>query len=698
MLIRNIMTTKIAVLTPNSSLKQAAALLVNSGLEGVLVVDDSNRLIGLVSQLDFVKAIVDGTISAQQHEPIKKIMSTDIVTVQEHATFEEMQQKVNFRNHQLFPVVDTGNRPIGIVTRPNLIAYLSENSLLMSGELNAILNSVYNGVIVTNEQGIVTLFNDTAAAITGLNKENVLGKFVDEVIPNTGLRRVFHTGIAELNKYFSINNCHVITAISPILQGEKIMGVVAICQDVTKFESITAELENIKDLKSTLETAIESIFEGIVVVDKKGFITMLNRAYGAFLGVDPHQAIGKHVTTIIPNTRMHIVAQEGKTEIAAVQKIHKNNSIVTRIPITKDGETVGAVGKVLFKDIKELKMLFDKINKLKTELEYYKQEFHKIYGGKYTFNHIIGNSEKMEWLKSFALKSAKGTSSVLILGESGTGKEVFAHAIHYASPRHKQPFIKINCAAVPEPLLESELFGYDDGAFTGARKGGKLGKFELANGGTIFLDEIGDMPLAMQVKLLRVLQEKEIERVGGTQTTKIDVRIIAATNRDLEKMIEQGTFRQDLYYRLNIIALNIPPLRERREDIPLLCDFLLNKINNQIQHCVESISPKSMEFFMNYDWPGNIRELENILERAVNIIDDETVILPEHLPPIFKKYKHQDEKDNLADLTEVVHEAEKQAIYNALAAANGNKSQAAKLLGINRSGFYQRLRKYNIQQ
>lgn len=441
---------------------------------------------------------------------------------------------------------------------------------------------------------------------------------------------------------------------------------------------------------------MESTYEGIVIVDRDGFVTMINEAYIEFLGITHSFAIGRHITEVIENTRMHIVAQSGKAEVAEIQRIGKNRVIVTRIPIIKDGEIVGAVGKLMFKDVKDLKMLAKKFTALQSELEYYKEELRKVQGN-YTVDNIIGNSKMMKSLKEVTLKAAKGSSTVLILGESGTGKELFASAVHNASCRAHGPFIKVNCAALPDNLLESELFGYDEGAFTGAKKGGKAGKFELANKGTIFLDEIGDMTFNMQVKLLRVLQEREIERVGGTQTRKIDVRIVAATNQNLEEMIARGEFRQDLYYRLNIIALNIPPLRERIEDIPLLCEALLEKIRTRVSHIVESISPEAMQIIMNYSWPGNVRELENVLERAVNFIDGENAILPEHLPPILRNEK---KIDNFIyqnkELATILDDVEKKAIVNALQVAEGNKTKAAKILGIHRSGFYQKLQKYNI--
>lgn len=693
MRIRDIMSTQVVTVRPDMTMRQAAVIFSKAIMDGAPVVDDHGRLIGLITKSHFTKALANDT----PDHSVRSMMTVDVFTLSENMTANQLPHRNEIYRYSCFPVVNGDKKPIGIINRTDLVKYLSERSVFLADEMQAVLHSVCNGVIATNPDGIITLFNPAAEYITGLSADSVLGCYVEEVIPNSGLQRVLKTGVAELNQQQYLGKCQIVTNRSPITKNNKVIGAVGVFQDITELQAIAAELETVKSLKSTLESAIESIFEGIVVVDKNGYITMINQAYGEFLGVDSRIMIGKHITDVIPNTRMHVVAQTGKAELGELQRIGENNVIVSRIPIIKDGEVVGAVGKVLFKDLKDFKLLARKLNTLQSELEYYKEELRKVHGGKYTVERIIGNSEKMLWLKSIATKAAKGASTVLVLGESGTGKELFAHAIHNASSRRQGPLIKVNCAAVPENLLESELFGYDEGAFTGARKGGKPGKFELANGGTIFLDEIGDMTMAMQAKLLRVLQEREIERVGGTKTSKIDVRVIAATNQDLESMIEQGRFRQDLYYRLNIITLLIPPLRERKEDIPMLCTALLQKINSQVQYGVEGISPEVMYLLAEYNWPGNVRELENILERAVNLMDDDTFIQPEHLPPLLKKhYKPKETEETDKDLAGILGDTEKQAIYRALEAAGGNKSKAAKLLGIHRSGFYQKLQKYNI--
>jgi transcriptional regulator with PAS, ATPase and Fis domain len=285
------------------------------------------------------------------------------------------------------------------------------------------------------------------------------------------------------------------------------------------------------------------------------------------------------------------------------------------------------------------------------------------------------------------MQVARGNSNVLISGESGTGKELFAHSIHNASLRRKEPFIKVNCSAIPAELAESELFGYEDGAFTGARRQGKPGKFELADGGTIFLDEIGDMPLLLQGKLLRVIQEKEVERVGGVKTRKVDARIIAATNRDLKRLVGEGTFREDLYFRINVIEFKIPPLRERKQDIQVLADHFIKKYNDRFTKRVKGITDEAVEALVRYDWPGNIRELENIIERMMNYIESGWIDLkdvPEEIRSPVMESTRTAQSLALADI-------EQEAIRAALDEARGNKSKAARLLGISRSKLYEKL-------
>ena len=698
MIVRDLMSKKLITLNAEVSLSDAARIFYENNIDGAPVVDDDGMLIGLLTKTHLIQAIAQKCdISSQR---VRDVMTSKVFSLKDTTPADTLQQNNLLAKYGRFPVVNANNQPIGFLTRTDMVRYLSEKSISMAEEFEAVLHSVSNGVIAINAAGNVTIFNPAAQTITGMKAENVVGRSINDVIPHTGLMRVLETGIVETPHKMKAGNSQIMTKRSPIIKNNKIVGAVAIFQDVTELQKVASELEEVKDLKSTLDSIVNSIFDCIVVVDKNGIVTMMNEAYGEFLNIDPKKAVGKHITDVIENTRMHIVAQTGKPEICDMQKIGEHNTVVTRIPIVKDGAVTGAVGKMVFRDVKDLRILARKLTSLQSELDYYKEELRKVQGGKYTIDSIIGSGEKIQWLKMIALRAAKGNSTVLVTGESGTGKELFAQAIHYASDRRHGPFIKINCASIPENLLESELFGYEDGAFTGARKGGKPGKFEMANGGTIFLDEIGDMSMPMQAKLLRVLQEREVERVGGTKTTPVDVRVIAATNQDLDAMMAQGTFRQDLYYRLNIISIHIPPLRERREDIPELCAALLGKINRSLQFDVAGVAPEGLRMLTEYDWPGNVRELENVLERSVNLMDDEGEILPEHLPPMMRRAAGKTEPSSAEknqELAGIMEDAEKQAIYKALEAAGGNRSKAAKILGIHRSGFYQKLTKYQIK-
>ncbi len=464
-------------------------------------------------------------------------------------------------------------------------------------------------------------------------------------------------------------------------------------QDIKNEKSSKIKLEKMKKYIDILETILDNAYEGIVIVDKDGYIRKFNHAYEEFLGIKEKEVLGKHVTDVIENTRMHKVVKNGKREVGHVQEINGHKIIASRIPVIEKDEVVAGVGKILFKDIKELKSLAQRFEVLENKLNYYKNEVERLQQAKYSFSNIITKDSKMEYLKGIAKDAAESNSTVLIQGESGTGKELFAHAIHKASHRKYGAFVRVNCAAIPQNLLESEFFGYESGAFTGANKNGKPGKFELANGGTIFLDEIGAMPLEMQAKLLRVIQEREFERVGGTTTIDLDLRIIAATNEDLEKKVKKGDFREDLYYRINVIQLNIPPLRERSGDIEILAKSLIKKLSNELDMEEKSISDKAIAKLKSYNWPGNVRELHNFLERALNLAKGE-IIMAHDLPDIISNKDSNDEAKYT--LKKAVVDAEKEAIKKAIKKAEGNKTKAAKILGIHRTSLYHKLKEYEI--
>ena len=447
------------------------------------------------------------------------------------------------------------------------------------------------------------------------------------------------------------------------------------------------------DEASLLETMLAAPDELIVVVNKNGYIENMSQAYGDFLGIQVQNAIGRHVTEVIENTRMDIVVKTGVPETGETQDIHGEKMIATRIPIRKNGMVIGAYGRVLVRNTRELHMLHDKLSSIEMELNMYKRTFEKINTAKYTVDDIIGDCSIMQDLKDSVRKVAKTNSNVLIMGESGTGKELFAHSIHAGSMRRKAPFVCVNCGSIPEQLIESELFGYEEGAFTGARKGGKIGLFPAAHGGTIFLDEIGELPLPMQVRLLRVLQDREIQRVGSNVREKVNVRVVAATNRNLYQMVKKGEFRSDLYYRLNVVTLHLPLLRERKEDLPLLIRMILSKISKKENLGAIEISREAMDHLLRYDWPGNVRELENVLERAINFTDAGEKIKAKNLP---ERITGSMVSQTVMPLKELMENTEKDAIKDALLRCRNCKAKAANELGISRTTLYEKMMKYEI--
>ena len=439
----------------------------------------------------------------------------------------------------------------------------------------------------------------------------------------------------------------------------------------------------------------DSIYNGVMVTDAEGYITHFNKPYGQFLGIDPEDQIGKHCTEVVENTRMHIVAKTGKPEINQTQRIKGQNMVVQRIPIKKDGKVIAVFGQVMFKDVKDVRKLANQLSLLESKVKHYEEELINLRSTRYTFDSIVGNSQVIRELKKEALKASANQFPVLITGDSGTGKELFAQAIHHASPRKLYPFVRINCSAIPKALLESELFGYEKGAFTGAKSEGKPGKFEIAHHGTVFLDEIGDLPLEMQPKLLRVVEEKEFERIGGTKIIRADFRVIAATNQNLEDMLTDERFRKDLFYRLNVIPLRIPPLRKRKSDIIPLAQHFLKQMAGEANLSEISLDKDAADALKKYAWPGNVRELSNVLERTMSALEGDCIRaqdLPFYLHP---KQKILSEP-NQSSLKDIQAKTEKESIQYALKETHYNKAKAAKLLGIHRTHLYKKMKKYKI--
>ncbi|MBS3994709.1 MAG: sigma-54-dependent transcriptional regulator [Alkaliphilus sp.] len=572
----------------------------------------------------------------------------------------------------------------------------------MKRELEVILDSTHDAMIAVDRLGYITLFNKAAKKLIKLEDEDVIGLHITDVVKNTRLPYVLQTGKSELNRKQPLGDISIITNRMPVKDdsGDTI-GAVAVFRDITEMKELAEEITNLKEMQSMLQAIFYSTQDAISVVDENGIGVMINPAYSKLTGLTDKDILGKICTVdIAEGDSIHLQVLKTKQPIKNARlKVGplKKQVIADAAPMIVDGELRGSVA--VLHDITEIK-------RLTFELDQAKQIIRKL-EAKYTFDDIVGEDDKLKEAIEKAKKAAVTPATVMLRGESGTGKELFAHAIHNASNRKNRQFVRVNCAAISESLLESELFGYEEGAFTGARKGGKKGIFEHANGGTIFLDEIGEISLSTQAKLLRVIQEREFVRVGGNDPINIDIRVIAATNLDLERAVREGSFRQDFYYRLNVIPIVIPPLREHKRDIPMLVKHLIHKFNQEYGRSVQDISPSALKLLSNLEWKGNVREMENFVGRAIiNMKFNEVVIRTNHLPVMEGKIvargikNHTVEKSSLLNKTleEVVEEGEKQFISAVLNELAGNRTKAAQHLGISVRNLYYKIKKYNLDQ
>lgn len=555
-------------------------------------------------------------------------------------------------------------------------------------------------VVAVNKIGHVSFFNAMAGYFLGIPTSLALHKPIDSIMPNSDISDILATGLTVHDRQEFRNGRLLKCSLFPIQVCGEIMFGVKVMQDITEKIALETELSKIREKYEMLDIMLDQSFEELGAVDDKGRLFYLTRKSALNLGVDREEAIGRDITTLNPKCLLKKVARTGIMELAEISRRNKKSVPVIVTPLIKDEVLKGAVCKSIFTDVQEATSFVSRIAKLESRNGPHNSP-KKVRECRFTFEDIVGTSKAILLAKKRALQAAKGDSNVLITGESGTGKELFAQGIHMAGLRRHGPFVAINCAGIPENLLESELFGYEFGSFTGARKGGKLGKFELSQNGTIFLDEAADMSMGMQAKLLRVIQEREFVRVGGTQTYEVDVRIISASNRDLWEMVQRGQFREDLYYRLDVVNIQTPSLRDRREDIHLLTEFFISHIRERINSKVTGVTEQVLDLFMSYAWPGNVRELRNVIEGAMNLNTGE-LIDEASLPPRVREkiMMARQEKSIVSNLPVFEFEDrasnEKALIQHAIKASNSNKRQAAIMLKMSRATLYNKLKKYGI--
>jgi transcriptional regulator with PAS, ATPase and Fis domain len=463
----------------------------------------------------------------------------------------------------------------------------------------------------------------------------------------------------------------------------------------TPITSARQPLTRIPELVEFMGMVLNNVYSGIIVCDTECRIIFMNEVYADLLKVDRHKVVGEHIKEYFPHSRLSQVLATGMPEIGQKCSFRTDTVLlVNRIPLKTNGKTVGVILQTIFRDYKDFRDLVTKLNLLERAVKYQKLALEVAFSPIYNFDSIIGESNAIKGAKTLANKFAKTDSPVLIMGATGTGKELFAHAIHSASGRSGGPFVCVNCASVPKDLLESELFGYETGAFTGAKSGGKPGRIELADGGTLFLDEIGELPLNAQAKLLRVTENKVLDRIGGTRSSRVDFRLVAATNRDLQAMINSGEFRDDLYYRLNTMIVEIPRLSQRPEDIPILAKHFL-RVAERIDI---NLSSRALAALETYDWPGNVRELKSVIDRALSLAENSVIDVEQLTTKVLGLTCGSNELSGnpYNRLSEEMALFEKTVLARAIKLTSGNMSRASKLLGISRSTLYEKCQKHNL--
>ncbi|MEL7566546.1 MAG: sigma 54-interacting transcriptional regulator [Dehalobacterium sp.] len=594
-------------------------------------------------------------------------------------------------------VVDQGES-LGILSSSDLLRYQREHWQSECELLRIITENIYCGAISIDNTGRIIVYNASAKRIFKLEQSEVIGKNIKDIEGLKDFSKLVFDHNGRGRHKLEFEGTIIIATLTPLMKDDVRIGVLAICHESAAAECISQELYVTEKLLREINIFLESSYDGFFVTDNQGKVIRVNAAWERAFSLSRNEAVGQTVEEMI---------RKGLYKDSAVLEVLKSKKIST-VMIEVKGRKIMATGTPVFnnqneittvvvniRDITELENLKIQLEKQQQLTEQYSSEIKEIRRQQQVFPGIVWRSKKMEQLMDMVTRVAEVDSTVLITGESGVGKEMIAGLLHKSSPRHKGPMIKINCSAIPHTLLESELFGYEAGAFTGASSHGKMGLFELANGGTLLLDEVADTSLDLQVKLLRALQEKEIIKVGGTKPKKVDVRIVAATNRDLKMMIQERTFREDLFYRLNVIRINIPALRERKEDIILLALFFLDKYNKKYRKN-KKLSSAVLNMIKDYNWPGNIRELENLIENLV-VLAKEDEIIPDDLPESYQHqaiYDQQIVVNGIMPLKKAIELVEYQLIQNAKERF-GSTRKIANALEINQSTV---VRKMAVQQ
>lgn len=691
-LIRQIVSPKPVVFQSICKVGEVIDQLNRNDLEAAVIVDSGNSIMGVAVREDLEKS---GWHDLEA--PITMFLNTDWNSVLVDTPME-VALKDN-KSSWLIPVDESGT-PLAVIPRSKINDLVFEIYETTLNRLNAVIDSAHNGIIALDREGIITHYNAAAAAMFGVPQEEAIGKHITEVDPESTLMDVVATGQPQMTQKRKLPQALVMSNRRPIIRDGEVVGVVAVFQDITELEAAYTELRTVQELNKELESILEFSHDGLAINDEQGRFLRVSPSFSKLLNIPVEDLIGKPADSfddqecIIPKVIGAVL--ENRTPISLTENTPGGQQILaTSIPVFDNQDQLVRIVTNL-RDLTELNELKQQVFQSSELSRRYLEELEEWRARFVATSEVVAASTAMQRVVELALHVAKVDSTVLISGESGVGKEVIAKMIHRVSPRRNGPFIEINCGAIPETLLESELFGYEKGAFTGAAREGRTGIFELANNGTLLLDEIGEIPLNLQVKLLRALQEQEIYRVGGTKPIKLNVRIIAASNKNLWQMVKERTFREDLFYRLNVVPMEIAPLRHRREDIIPLTNLFLKQCNEKYG-LKKKLQPEVYQVFESYIWPGNVRELQNLVERLVVTTSTEMITV-KNLPPVMLQRSITPQPiqvQGLTTLKEAEEIVEKELLTRALRVGKSTR-RAAEILGVTHSTIIRKLKQYGL--
>ncbi|WP_459195888.1 sigma 54-interacting transcriptional regulator [Wukongibacter baidiensis] len=635
----------------------------------------------------------------------EKINSNDIISYPPIKVTDNLLERKWTMNFDIVPVVNDEDLLVGFISKDRMMNTTFDQYVKMFNRFKQVLNSTYNGIIAIDSEGNIIVYNPAAERILGIKRAEVVGRHISYMDPKMGLLETLYNEESAIGVKKKYGDRVILSNRTPLIYEGKCIGAVGVFVDISDLERVSHKLDAHKKLVQDFNGIFESSYDGLYICDKDGRVTKVNSSWEMISGFKREFVIGK-----TPDELMQMGLYDNSAASLALKKKKTTSTMIEITAGPKQGQIIMATATPIFDDNKELSQVVVNVRDI-TDLENLKsqlqetEELTKRYASELEeirlqqhqkLEDYIANSPTMKKVIELAIRVSRVDSTVIITGESGVGKGVLAEKIHLLSERKGNSLITINCGAIPEHLLESELFGYEGGAFTGAKREGKAGMFELASGGTLFLDEIGDLPLSLQVKLLRVLQQKEIVRVGGVKPIKVDTRIIAATNKDLDKMVKEGKFREDLYYRLNVINIWIPPLRERKEDLFQLICTIMNSLNKKY-HENKKVSQPVIDRLLSYDWPGNIRELENTLERLVVLSYGKNISI-EDLPGYIQGNNVNTDiitLNNIVPLKQAVEEVESQLLTLALKKYKTTR-KVASALGVNQSTIVRKIKNYNL--